>query len=92
MNSLPIRPLLAAAGLALTTTIALADERPCGNVPVEDWMNEAQLRERVAALGLRIEEIDVEKGCYEVEARDDDGREREILVHPQTGEQVRVPG
>lgn len=83
---------VAIVGLSATTGAFARDDRPCGNVPVQNWMTEAQLRERIAPLGLQIEEIDVEKGCYEVEARNADGRKLDILFHPETGEQVRVDG
>jgi hypothetical protein len=68
------------------------DDRPCGNVPVQNWMSEAQLRERLAPLNLQIEEIDIDDGCYEVEVRNADNRKLDILFHPETGEQVRIDG
>ncbi len=92
---------LAAAFAGLTATAAFADDhrghgrgddRPCGNVPVQNWMSEAQLRERLAPLNLQIEEIDIDDGCYEVEVRNSDNRKLEILFHPETGEQVRIDG
>lgn len=68
------------------------DRRRCGNVPVADWMSEADLRNRIAPLGLEIRDIDIDDGCYEVEARNKDGRRMEIKFHPQSGEQVWIDG
>ena len=88
--------ILASAALAALTfaTTAQADDdrRRCGNVPVADWMSESDLRNRIGNLGLDVREIDIDDGCYEVEARNKDGREIEIHFHPQTAEQVWIDG
>lgn len=68
------------------------DRRRCGNVPIADWMSEADLRNKIAPLDLEIRNIDIDDGCYEVEARNKDGRKMEIKFHPQSGEQVAVDG
>lgn len=68
------------------------DHRRCGNVPIADWMSEEDLRNKIAPLGLEIREIDIDDGCYEVEARNKDGRKLEIKFHPQSGEQVWIDG
>jgi len=68
------------------------DRHRCGNVPIADWMSEADLRNRIAPLGLEIRDIDIDDGCYEVEARNKDGQKVEIKFHPQTGDQVAVDG
>jgi hypothetical protein len=78
-------------GLA-TSAHADDDRRRCGNVPISDWMSEADLRNKIAPLGLEIREIDIDDGCYEVEARNKDGRKMEIHFHPQSGEQVWIDG
>jgi uncharacterized membrane protein YkoI len=38
--------------------------------------------------GLRIEEIEMDDGVYEVEGRDSKGREVELKIHPRTGKVV----
>ncbi len=91
---------LAAAAIASITVMggfasaahADDDRRRCGNVPIADWMSEADLRNRIAPLGLEIRDIDIDDGCYEVEARNKDGRKMEIKFHPQSGEQVWIDG
>ncbi len=85
--------ILAATAIALTvfaTTAHADDDRRCGNVPIADWMSEADLRAKITPLDIDVREIDIDDGCYEVEARNKDGREVEISFHPQTGEQVHI--
>jgi hypothetical protein len=77
------------------TSVAHADDndrRRCGNVPIADWMSEGDLRNRITPLGIEVREIDIDDGCYEVEARNKDGRKVEIHFNPQTGEQVWIDG
>lgn len=88
--------ILATATLAsvgfVTAAHADDDRRRCGNVPIADWMSEADLRSKIAPLGLEIRDIDIDDGCYEVEVRNKDGRKMEIKFHPQSGEQVWIDG
>ena len=83
---------ITAMGSFATAAHADDDHRRCGNVPIADWMSEADLRGKIAPVGLEIREIDIDDGCYEVEARNKDGRKVEIHFHPQTGEQVWIDG
>lgn len=92
-----MKSLLLAAVLIPVAFVSAAhadddDRRRCGNVPIGNWMSEADLRAKIAPLGLEIREIDIDDGCYEVEARNRDGRRVEIGFHPQTGDQVWVDG
>ncbi len=88
--------ILATSLLALTGLSSVAhadnDHRRCGNVPIADWMSETELRNRIAPLGLEIRNVDIDDGCYEVEARNRDGRKIEIGFNPQTGEQIWIDG
>jgi len=83
---------LASIGFASVAHADDDDRRRCGNVPIADWMSEADLRNRIAPLGLEIRDIDIDDGCYEVEARNKDGRKMEIHFNPQSGEQVWIDG
>lgn len=83
---------ITATGVFASAAHADDDRRRCGNVAIADWMSEADLRNKIAPLGLEIREIDIDDGCYEVEARNKDGRKLEIKFHPQSGEQVAVDG
>lgn len=64
----------------------------CGNVPIADWMSEADLRTKIEPLGLQIRDVYIDDGCYEVKARNKDGRKLEIKFNPQTGDQVWIDG
>lgn len=68
------------------------DDRRCGNVPVEKWMSEQQIRERAQSLQLDVQKIKIDDGCYEVDARNRDGRRVEVKFNPETGTQVSVDG
>ena len=92
-----MKTLVIAAALATTALVstAYADDRHdshCGNVQIDKWMSEAQVRERATALGIEVREVDIDDGCYEVEGRNKDGRRIEVRFHPETGEQVSVDG
>ena len=91
--------VLAAAIAAMTLpafaplSIAQADDRNdrrCGNVQLDKWMNEAQMRERAAGLGIEVRDVDIDDGCYEVSGRNKDGRSIEVKFNPETGEQVAI--
>ena len=84
--------LLAAMLVAVVAVPAAqaADDPRCGNVPIDRWISEQQIRERAGKLGFEVREVEIDDGCYEVEARDRDGRLLEVRFHPQTGEQVAI--
>lgn len=83
--------LLAAMLVSITAvSAAQADDDHCPRVPVDRWMSEQQIRERATGLGLEVRKIEVDDGCYEVKARNRDGRKLEVRFHPETGEQVSV--
>lgn len=75
---------------AAVSTAQADDDQRCGNVPIDRWMSEQQIRERASALGLTVREVEIDDGCYDVKARDREGRRLEVRFHPQTGEQVSV--
>jgi hypothetical protein len=89
------RLVLAAAfvSLALASAANADDDHVrCGNVPIADWMSEADLRSKVTGMGIDVRDIEIDDGCYEVEGRNSDGRKLEIRFHPQTAEQISVDG
>jgi hypothetical protein len=92
-----MKTLVIAAALATTALVSTAyaddgHDRHCGNVQIDKWMSEAQIRERATALGIEVREVDIDDGCYEIEGRNKDGRRIEVRFHPETGEQVSVDG
>lgn len=92
MKKLMITAVLATAAM---TSMAHADDRHdrrCGNVQIDKWMSEAQIRDRATSLGIEVREVDIDDGCYEVEGRNKDGRRIEVRFNPETGEQVSIDG
>lgn len=82
---------LCATGLAASAGIASADDDPrCTNEPFERWITVEQAAARATALGYQVRSIEADDGCYDIEARDADGRKMDILLHPITGEAVKV--
>ena len=81
-----LAPALALATLAAAGG-ALAESRtPRVDVPRDQWMSVAQIAEHFAAQGYDVRSVETEKGRYEIEAVDKDGRRMEIDAHPVTGE------
>lgn len=86
-----MRRFLLVPALALATLAAaggaLAESRaPRVDVPRDQWMSVAQIAEHFAAQGYDVRSVEIEKGRYEIEAVDKDGRRMEIDAHPVTGE------
>lgn len=85
MRTLILAPVLA---LALAAIPAVADPAPGArlNVPQADWLNPAQVADKLAGKGFRVTEIEVDDGAYEVDLIDKNGTKIEGHVHPATGE------
>jgi hypothetical protein len=73
---------LGSAGLAP----ASADSAACRTVPGSAPLSEAALRDKVTALGYEVWRIELDDGCYEVEARDSRGAYVELDLDPATGD------
>jgi uncharacterized membrane protein YkoI len=78
------RPLLAGV-LALMSLSAVAQQAatPAANNPV---LSLGEIESRLTAEGIKIDEIDLRDSVVEVEGRDAEGREVELLVDRRTGE------
>ena len=86
-----IAPALALATLAAAALPVaggdLAESRsPRVDVPRDQWMSVAQIAEHFSAQGYDVRSVEAEKGRYEIEVVDKDGRRMEIDAHPVTGE------
>lgn len=87
MRRILILPALALATVVAGVAAAAADSRtPRVDVPRDQWMSVAQIAEHFAAQGYDVRSVETEKGRYEIEAVDKDGRRMEIDAHPVTGE------
>lgn len=72
--------LIAGAGAAF------ADRDKDLNVPRDQWLNPAQISERLAAQGYKVNEIESDDGAYEVKLTDKSGTRIKAYAHPATGE------
>jgi hypothetical protein len=80
-----IVPALALTALAAGGALAESSS-PRVDVPRDQWMSVAQIAEHFTAQGYDVRSVEAEKGRYEIEAVDKDGRRMEIDAHPVTGE------
>jgi hypothetical protein len=73
---------------AATPAAALDDYFKSGrlNVPRDQWLSAAQITEKLAAQGYKVNEIESDDGAYEVDLVDKNGTRIETHVHPATGE------
>jgi hypothetical protein len=84
---------LALIAMGATIAVASSDLAPgCKqSAGAEPALSIEQLGARLTALGYtRVQEIEREDGCFEVEATDSDNREMELLVHAITGEVLKA--
>ncbi len=70
-------------GALLVAGAALAGEEHC-RVPMADWQPRAAVQSLVEGQGLTVRRIKIDDGCYEVHARDAEGREVELKLDPAT--------
>lgn len=81
-----IAPALALATLAAAGGALAESGSPRVDAPRDQWMSVAQIAEHFSAQGYDVRSVESEKGRYEIEAVDKDGRRVEIDAHPVTGE------
>jgi hypothetical protein len=77
---------LLAVSIAAVAVPALADPAGRLNVPRDQWLNPAQISEKLIAQGYKVSEIESDDGAYEVDLVDKNGTRIEAHVHPATGE------
>lgn len=68
---------------ALPAGMALADDDDC-SVPRADWQSRDAVARVAEENGWTVRKIEVDDGCYEIYARDSDGRLMEVEIHPAT--------
>ena len=75
-------PWIAAACLAaLPATAALADD-DC-HAPRAAWQPREAAMQAASRLGWRVEEIEADDGCWEIEGRDAEGRRIKAKLDPE---------
>jgi hypothetical protein len=78
--------LILALSLLGSAAPARADDNVRLNVPREQWLNPAQISDKLTAQGYKVTEIETDDGAYEVDLVDKNGTRIEAHVHPATGE------
>ncbi len=53
-------------------------------MPRDQWQPRGSALQLARENGWTVREIDIDDGCYEIEGRDDDGREIEVKLDPET--------
>lgn len=86
-----MRTLLSA--LLLTAAISVpafasGEKFDCGMTDKATWMSEDAAKAKGVELGYEVGKIKVEDGCYELYAKDKDGKKLEVFMHPVSGEVV----
>lgn len=78
---------VALVGLAFLATCGTALAEPkCTIEPKDKWINESEMKLKIAALGYQAKVFKVTKGnCYEIYGLDKTGRRVEVYFHPITG-------
>lgn len=84
-----MRGLIASIIATLAVAQPLAAEDLCVGGPRDQWLTEAEVAERLPAMGYNNAIIAVEDGCLEAKVVHD-GRRIEIYMEPLTGEVVRI--
>ena len=59
-------------------------------VPMAEWQPRAAVVRLAQDKGWKLRRIKIDDGCYEIDARDVDGRSIEVTVHPATLEILNI--
>lgn len=79
--------LMATLGLASTGAWAHGDVK-CAPVPKAEWRPHTELEKKLTAEGWVVRRMVKSDSCYEVYAKDPQGRRIEAFFHPKTFERV----
>lgn len=81
---------LTVAGLLVAATAFADSDVRCNAGPIESWKPIAQVRKKAWMEGWTVQKAEVEKDCYEVYARTEDGQAIEAFFHPVTLQKLVV--
>jgi hypothetical protein len=83
------KAMIAASILAASAGTAAASPK-CTTAPQSQWLTEAQMRAKIAALGYKdIKVFQVSGSCYEIYGRTKDGKKAEVYFNPVDGSVVQ---
>jgi hypothetical protein len=75
------RTLFAIALAAMAPALMAADVN-CPETPKENWLRPEEVQARLQSQGLDVKRVKREGACYEVRAKDRDGKRIEAYVNP----------
>ncbi len=85
-NIMNTRSIKLAAALTLSAlsfgALASTYKGECTNQPQSKWMSTADTKTRIQAQGYTVGKIKTAGSCYEVYAKDKDGKKVELFVNP----------
>lgn len=93
MNAFIVKPLAAIALAALSfSALASTYAGSCTSEPKSKWMTEKQVQQKYEQQGYTVRRVKTGGDCYEVYAKDKDGRKVELFVNPANGALVQEAG
>lgn len=80
--------LLVAATLGAHTAVQAHGDVKCAPVPKAEWRPHTELERKLTADGWVVRRMVATDSCYEVYAKDPQGKRIEAFFHPKTFERV----
>lgn len=81
---------IAIAVFAPSTSVFADGAVTCTAEPQSKWIGEAEMKNRIAGMGYKLDVFKVSRGgCYEVYGRDPAGKRVEVFFNPLTGDLVK---
>lgn len=90
MTKILMIPAVALAFAAAVPAVASESEPQCPASAAAEHVSADTIRAELEAVGYRIDEIEVEDGCYEVEVMNESGYPVEAVYEQATGRLVRA--
>lgn len=83
-----MRKILTIMGLLAVLPATAARASDDCLVSIADWQPLAVVTQLAEDRGWTVSELEIDDGCYEIEARDAEGRRFEVTIHPATLEVI----
>jgi hypothetical protein len=84
-----IAAVLAALALSAFAGVTLASDDRCTDAAKSSWLSQDAIAAKLKEQGLEVTRTETKRACYEVKARDAQGRRVELKVDPATARIVR---
>ena len=85
------RLFLAAAIAVAIATPAFAAGSSCSSAPESQWQSQSKLETMLKGEGLKILQVKIENGCYEVYATDKGGKRVNLAYNAETLQKLDNP-